>query len=149
MKLSQITESKIYKVVGGAQLGTKYPEKFPHQIIDAPNQLLHGTSDLSIKRLKKTGFSTHNHLTANRKLAAYSAHRAVARFGGNPVVIVINTTGLDDLSLGGTLTDLHVLKPIPPSTINRIYKVRSVASKDKATEHAKYVGPQSYHQAEE
>jgi len=141
-----IVESKIYHVIGGAMYGTKYPEGFPHKIIDAPKEVFHGTSDLSIKGIKRAGLDTKNHITAKRDIAIYSAHRAVARFGGNPVVIVIDTTKLADLSLGGTMVDFGIMKSIPPDAITRIYKVRSQSGKDQAVGYSDYIGPQSYHQ---
>jgi len=145
MRLSWITESDIYKVIAGATTKEKYPEEFPHKIVAAPAQLFHGTSSLSIKGIKTSGLDIGQHLTNNRKLGVYSAHRAVARFGGDPVVVVFDTTGLEDLSLGGTLVDLQILKPVPPNAMIRIYNVRSNAGKERAGGCATHIGPRPYH----
>lgn len=131
MKLKIMSESTIIKVVGGAMLPAKYPEDFPHIIQQAPKFLLHGTSSSHVEGIKKTGFAINNHLTNSQSLAASSAHRAVYRFGGEPVVVVVDTSHLEDLSLGGTLNDLNVLKPIPGSAIARTYKVRAKLSPER------------------
>lgn len=152
MKLSSINESKFIKVTGGAHGDAKYPYDFPHVIADLPKYLFHGTSSLSISGIKRTGLSEKNHLTNQMSLANFSAYRAVLRFGGEPMILKIDTTNLEDLSLGGVSTDFHILKPIPPEAIVKISssKMKSDSPKlDIMKKTNKFVGKQSYHEEPE
>lgn len=85
-------------------------------------------------------------------LANFSAYRAVLRFGGEPMILKIDTTNLEDLSLGGASTDFHILKPIPPEAIVKISssKMKSDSPKlDIMKKTNKFVGKQSYHEEPE
>jgi len=145
MRLKIINESKMKLIIKGA-IGA---ENRPYEIVEIPQIMLHGTSDLSTKGIMTFGFDINSHVTINKKLANWSAHRAVTRFGGNPVIVTIDTSKLEDFTFEGTFIDARTIKPIPPNAIAKIEKSKMKSNSPQLNtmkKKNKHIGKQSYHE---
>lgn len=125
MKLKMLNEAKFFKITGGAiSPPAVYPHDFPHEIIDAPDIWYHGTTDKHLDFILKNGLNKGTHITQDRKLANFSGHRAVHRWGGKPITLILSLKDLD-LTILGTKLDSRVDKEIPPSAITKVHNIRS------------------------
>lgn len=134
MKLTSISEAKWIEITGGHNptKGEARPERH-HK--SAPDIWWHGTSTNKLPEIQENGLGIGRgpHITRERNLARFSALRAAARFGGEPIVLQITTKRLDD-TITGTTMDSSSRNPIPSQFIS-IDKSFSFA--DGATENFK------------
>ena len=127
MRLSALSEATWIKVIGGANSnapGYSWPLSHPHEVLVAPGLWLHGTSDRFLDSIMDNGLRPANnlHLTQSRKLAVFSARRAVERFGGGPVILTVSVADLD-LTLVGTSVDSSTVAVIPSRAIVRVQEL--------------------------
>ncbi len=126
-KTDGLAEARWVRVLGGADSTEPdyvYPWSHSHEIIEAPDQWFHGTTDARLEAIRANGLNnSKNYLTRQRSLAAFSANRAAKRFGGNPIILTISLGNLD-IEIAGTGTDSATTSPIPPSAITKISKGR-------------------------
>lgn len=122
MKLNNLLEAKWINVIGGANAGSpgyKYPDSHPHEVVDDVGTWLHGTSDLFLDNIKANGLTNgRNHLTREREVAVFSANRAVKRWGGNPVILIVDGSKLPE-DLVGTAVDSFT-GAVPPGAILKV-----------------------------
>jgi hypothetical protein len=89
---------------------------FPARISQMPKHWWHGTCSTNLPSIEQNGLmpapGCYLHLTLDRDLARFSARRAAQRWGGDPIVLQIDTTGLD-LTLIGVKSDSATSDIIP------------------------------------
>src|SRR4051812_25395153 len=76
----------------------------PLEICTPPDIWYHGTCSTHRPAILNNGLQPRSHLTRQRSLCTFSARRAAARFGGDPISLEINIHGLP-ITLYGTSLD--------------------------------------------
>lgn len=119
--------AKWVKVTGGAnsnEPGYEYPWSHPHEVLNAPSVWFHGTSSIYIDNILRDGLAPNNpgggrsavHLTLDREFVEKVAINKAKKVGGDPVVLVVDVSGLDILIVG-TDFDSHTVDMIPPNVL--------------------------------
>ena len=120
MHLAMLHEATWKRILGG---GPSADDR-PYELINPPPPIwYHGTSSVFYDTIMERGLEPLSdgwlYLTQNRKLALFSARRAVQQHGGYNIVLRVNLSGLG-IDLEGTKLDSRTSSIIPPSNIKKV-----------------------------
>lgn len=138
MKINHIVEARWIRVTGGTNSlapNYSYPWSHPHEIHTEPMLWYHGTSDIYLDSIKSNGLNnllspsdlrirvgdkSAQHMTLELSLAEHLARRRAASTGGNPIIVVIDSSKLTT-DLYGDETDSYTETVMPEAIVDIRY----------------------------